>query len=89
LVLDRPAVARLTLPADASHTSRRKRLRAIKTRASRYSTGGATDQPGADVMPEAELERLLAGARAVIENCVGVMPAHERFIERHCAAAAA
>jgi tryptophan halogenase len=45
--------------------------------------------PGADVMPEAELERLLAGARTVIENCVGVMPAHERFIERHCAAAAA
>ncbi|HVC30627.1 MAG TPA: hypothetical protein VND24_05520 [Steroidobacteraceae bacterium] len=45
--------------------------------------------PAADLMPEADLRRLLEGASAVIDNCVGAMPPHERFVERHCAAPAA
>ena len=42
--------------------------------------------PRADRMPKEELQRFLADVRKVIGACVDVMPPHEAFIARHCAA---
>lgn len=40
----------------------------------------------ADILPEAEVERHVETVRGVINNCLRVMPTHEEFIARHCAA---
>jgi tryptophan halogenase len=42
--------------------------------------------PLVDRMPKEELQRYLANVRDVIAKCVEVMPPHEAFIARHCAA---
>ncbi|RDE05664.1 tryptophan halogenase family protein [Sphingomonas aracearum] len=42
--------------------------------------------PLVDVTPPAEIERYLANIAGVIEKCVALMPSHEAFVARHCAA---
>ncbi|MDE2251684.1 MAG: tryptophan 7-halogenase [Gammaproteobacteria bacterium] len=42
--------------------------------------------PLVDLLSEAELDAFLADVKRVIGSCVEVMPAHEAFIARHCAA---
>jgi tryptophan 7-halogenase len=39
-----------------------------------------------DLQPTAEVERYLASVREVVAKCVDVMPTHEDYIQRHCAA---
>ncbi len=38
-------------------------------------------------MPEAEIKEFLGNIKSVIEKCVKVMPTHEEYIAKHCAAA--
>jgi tryptophan halogenase len=42
--------------------------------------------PLVDRMPRGELQRFMADVKNVITACVDVMPPHEAFIARHCAA---
>jgi tryptophan halogenase len=39
-----------------------------------------------DVYPEEKITEYMAGIRGVIANCTQVMPTHEEFIAKHCAA---
>ncbi len=39
-----------------------------------------------DVYPEEKIVEYMAGIRGVIANCTRVMPTHEEFIAKHCAA---
>ncbi|GAB3033258.1 tryptophan 7-halogenase [Oleiagrimonas citrea] len=41
--------------------------------------------PLVDQLPEADLRQLMDGAAKVIDSCVGLMPPHQAFIDRHCA----
>lgn len=43
--------------------------------------------PMVDALSAEELERFVDGVRAVLERSAQVMPTHEAFIEKHCAAA--
>ena len=43
--------------------------------------------PHVDLMPEAEIKEFLGNIKSVIEKCVKVMPTHEEYIAKHCAAA--
>jgi tryptophan halogenase len=45
--------------------------------------------PVVDLLDERELEQLVEGTRALLQRAAGVMPTHEEFIARHCAAAQA
>ncbi|HSE13722.1 MAG TPA: tryptophan 7-halogenase, partial [Rudaea sp.] len=42
--------------------------------------------PAVDLIPDSELDELVGGVQRVIAACVNVMPAHEQFIARYCAA---
>jgi tryptophan 7-halogenase len=42
--------------------------------------------PMVDLLPEAELQRFVAGVRGVLERSAEVMPRHEAFIAKACAA---
>jgi tryptophan halogenase len=42
--------------------------------------------PLVDVQSEADIAEYLDSVRGVIAKCVGVMPTHEEYIARHCAA---
>jgi tryptophan halogenase len=42
--------------------------------------------PLADLVDDAETEAYLQSVREVIANCVSVMPTHEAYIAKHCAA---
>jgi tryptophan halogenase len=44
--------------------------------------------PIVDIYPDAEVKDFLDGIEDVIGKCVQVMPRHEEFIARHCAAPA-
>ena len=39
-----------------------------------------------DVYPEDKIAEYMANVRGVIANCMRVMPTHEEFIAKHCAA---
>jgi tryptophan halogenase len=42
--------------------------------------------PLVDLLSDAELDEFLSGVKRVISSCVEVMPAHEAFIAKYCAA---
>ncbi|HWG10766.1 MAG TPA: tryptophan halogenase family protein [Rhodanobacteraceae bacterium] len=42
--------------------------------------------PVVDLLPDDKLDQLVEGVRQVIAHCVDVMPRHEQFIARYCAA---
>ncbi|HZD52903.1 MAG TPA: tryptophan 7-halogenase, partial [Woeseiaceae bacterium] len=42
--------------------------------------------PLVDRVPDADIYRFLDGVAQTIERCVGAMPKHQAFIDRHCAA---
>jgi tryptophan halogenase len=42
--------------------------------------------PAVDQLPEADLYKYVDHVRNVISGCVGLMPPHQAFIDRHCAA---
>jgi tryptophan halogenase len=43
--------------------------------------------PVVDLLDDKELEQLVEGTRALLQRAAGVMPTHEEFIAKHCAAA--
>jgi tryptophan halogenase len=44
--------------------------------------------PLVDLRPKEEIRQFLGNIEAVIKKCVDVMPTHEEYIAKHCAAAA-
>ncbi len=45
--------------------------------------------PAVDWLPDAELKQFVEAMEKLMVSCAGVMPPHEMFIARHCAAPAA
>jgi tryptophan halogenase len=44
--------------------------------------------PAVDLVPDAEVVRLVVGVQKVVAACVAAMPPHQAFIDRHCKAVA-